>query len=57
MGTPDVVEETAEGFGVRLDHENPQWYGQLREWRATEAVTCHVEVREASRTTMITDEA
>jgi hypothetical protein len=55
-GTPYVVEKTATGFDVRLELEDPQWFGQLREWRLTKASIHHVQVEEASRTIMITDE-
>ena len=55
-GTPYVVEATADGFDVRLALEDPQWFGQLREWRLTQASVQHVQAVEASRTIMITDE-
>lgn len=55
-GTPYVVERTAEGFDVRLALEDPAWFGQLREWRLTQASIQHVRVQEAGRRITITDE-
>ena len=55
-GTPYVVERTTEGFDVRLQLDDPQWFGQLREWRLTQTAVHHVQVLEASRTFAVTDE-
>ncbi len=56
VGTPYVVERTGDGFAVRLDLEDPQWFGQLREWRLTQASIDHVRVLEAARTITVTEE-
>lgn len=54
--TPYAVVETPEGFDVRLESEDPQWFGQLREWRLTQWTVHHVRVKEASRVLTVTDE-
>ncbi len=54
--TPYAVVETPEGFDVQLALDDPQSFGQLREWRLTQAVVHHVRVQEASRTLTVTDE-
>ena len=55
-GTPYVVEETPAGFDVRLAVEDPRWFGQLREWRLTQASIHHVQVNEAARSVRIDDD-
>jgi hypothetical protein len=55
-GTPYVVEETPAGFDVRLALEDPRWFGQLREWRLTQASIHHVRMDEAARTIAIDDD-
>ena len=55
-GTPYVVEETPEGFDVRLALEDPQLFRQLRGWRLVEASIHHVRTDEARRTCSVEDE-
>lgn len=55
-GTAYVVRPTPDGFDVQLQLDDPQWFGQLRAWRLTQASIHHVQVLEASRRIRITDE-
>jgi hypothetical protein len=55
-GTPYVVEETPEGFDVRLALEDPLLFKQFRGWRLVEASIQHVRTDEARRTCSVEDE-
>jgi hypothetical protein len=56
QGTPYVVEETPEGFDVRLALEDPLLFRQLRGWRLVEASIHHVRTDEERRTCSVEDE-
>ena len=56
QGTPYVVEETPEGFDVRLALEDPLLFRQLRGWRLVEASVHHVRTDAERRTCSVEDE-
>ena len=51
-----MVEETPEGFDVRLALEDPQWSGTFREQRLVQASVHHVRTDDATRTCTVEDE-
>ena len=55
-GTPYLVEETAEGFLVRLDVANARWYAPMVRQAMRLLVTHHVAVDANARTFTIRDE-
>ena len=56
QGTPYVVDETPEGFDVRLALEDPLLFRQFRGGRLVEASIHHVRTDEARRTCSVEDE-
>jgi hypothetical protein len=54
-GTPYVVEETDDGFRVRLDVADARWWGSLWKSGITRVATQDVRVDDASKQIAITD--
>jgi len=56
QGTPYLVEETPQGFDVRLSLEDPMLFRQFRGWRLVDASIHHVRTDEERRTCSVEDE-
>jgi hypothetical protein len=55
-GTPYVVEETFQGFDVRIDIEDTSWYALMYKQHLSRTWVYHVAVDEAGKTLSITDD-
>ena len=55
-GSPYVLEETPEGFDLRLDAVDARWYSLMHKNRLSKVFTHHVRLDEASRTLKIIDD-
>jgi hypothetical protein len=55
-GSPYVVEDTAEGFDVRVDLANPDWRTAMSRKSVSRVFTHHVRVDEAKQSVSITDD-